>query len=505
MFLVHSAQGLVYKHKQGYNNTSIRLKIGEKVQETEIAEKQRAPVWSQSFDFLVPDTKSAIHVTAYHHRKLKKDFLGRIVISVSDVLSLYSSSKSSAQEKIGYLFRNKSNLFDKDRGEVYISFDFVPIDFSVPSEPTSNTDPDSFPIRAGKKGDLRSGDTPLFYSSLSHSKSLRFKSRSRPNLSDRDFSRTSFDWTEARLLKRENLARKAKYQNQWADTESETSASAKESPNNPTSASDSDADGSLSDFDYGTNSVSFSRKFPPFNLSKDVPLQRGSPDGSSSVHKSKELLSVHREENGRGTSPLLANSNKLKRSSSAISVRTNGKSASATFKPIKSPPRGDSSPSSQQELPRPSQSAVITGRRSDRISAKISQTHSHFPEDLQQNTPRYDSSQSFSPINSTPISSPQKTESNPKLSKSIMAQLEPKEKETESDDEQTWNLSNFTSEEAKTAIELRSNSKEKLVHMIIKLKQDHASLEKDHLETQRYLDELLSKIIGHHPELLCKP
>ena len=50
------------------------------------------------------------------------------------------------------------------------------------------------------------------------------------------------------MLKRENLARKAKYQNQWADTESETSASAKESPNNPTSASDSDADGSLSDF-----------------------------------------------------------------------------------------------------------------------------------------------------------------------------------------------------------------------------------------------------------------
>ena len=42
--------------------------------------------------------------------------------------------------------------------------------------------------------------------------------------------------------------------------------------------------------------MSFSRKFPPFNLSKDVPLQRGSPDGSSSVHKSKELLSVHREE-----------------------------------------------------------------------------------------------------------------------------------------------------------------------------------------------------------------
>ena len=60
------------------------------------------------------------------------------------------------------------------------------------------------------------------------------------------------------------------------------------------------------------------------------------------------------------------------------------------------------------------------------------------------------------------ISPSQKTESNPKLSKSIMAQLEPKVKEIESDDEQTWNLSSFTSEEAKMAIELRSNSKEVL-------------------------------------------
>ena len=111
---------------------------------------------------LVPDTKTSIYVTAYHHRKLKKDFLGRIVISVSDVLSLYSASKSSAQEKIGYLFRNKSNLFDKDRGEVYISFDFVPIDFSVPSEPTSNSDPDNYTIKGVSKK-----DTPLFYSSLS--------------------------------------------------------------------------------------------------------------------------------------------------------------------------------------------------------------------------------------------------------------------------------------------------------------------------------------------------
>ena len=101
---------------------------------------------------------------------------------------------------------------------------------------------------------------------------------------------------------------------------------------------------------------------------------------------------------------------------------------------------------------------MITGRRSDR---KISHIHSQSPEELQLVTPLYDSSQSFSLITSTPFTSPsQKTESNPKLSKSIMAQLEPKEKEMESDDEQTWNLSSFTSEEAKTAIELRSNSKE---------------------------------------------
>ena len=104
---------------------------------------------------LVPDQMARIHVTAYHHRKLKKDFLGRVVISVSEVLSLYASSKSSAKETVGYLFRNKSNLFDKDRGELYLSFDFVPIDFSVPSEPSSNTEPDSYAVRGiSKKSDL---------------------------------------------------------------------------------------------------------------------------------------------------------------------------------------------------------------------------------------------------------------------------------------------------------------------------------------------------------------
>ncbi|KAI6654228.1 Rab11 family-interacting protein 1-like isoform X2 [Oopsacas minuta] len=494
---VHSAQGLVCKQKQGYNNTSIRLKVGEKVQETEIAEKQRAPVWSQSFDFLVPEPKTNIQVTAFHHRKLKKEFLGRILISVSDILSLYTSSKSSAKETVGYLFRNKTDLFDKDRGEVYISFDFVPIDFSVPSEPNSNSDPDSYAIRGvSKKGDLLSGDTPLINSSLSRSQSLRFKSRSRPNLSSRDLIKPSFDCTEARLLKRENMARKAKFREQWADTESETSASAKDSPTNP-NFSDSDID-SLSDLDCGTKAVSYKNKFSETNFSRNIPMVRGSPDGSCSAHKSKELLTIHREENSRDSSPLLSDPAKLRRSSSAISVRVNVKSATSLFKPLKPSTNSDCNPSSQQELAGPSQSAVITGRRSVRTTSKLSIPSS---EDSQLITPRHESSYILSPADS-------KNDTNPKLSKSnapaIIAKLEAKELEADSDEEQTWNLSSFSSEEAKTAVELRSNSKEKLVHIILKLKQDYSSLERTHIETQRYLDELLSKIMRYNPDLLCK-
>ena len=44
------------------------------------------------------------------------------------------------------------------------------------------------------------------------------------------------------------MARKAKYQEQWADTESETSVSAKDSSTRANSYSDSEQDDSLSDY-----------------------------------------------------------------------------------------------------------------------------------------------------------------------------------------------------------------------------------------------------------------
>ena len=115
---------------------------------------------------------------------------------------------------------------------------------------------------------------------------------------------------------------------------------------------------------------------------------------------------------------------KLRRSSSAITVRMQNKP-----------------PSPPHEAPRHKQSAVIIGRRSDRAPPKISLISPQATDESQEQTPIHE------PAPPETIVSP------------IVAQLEAREQELESEEE-TWNLLSFSSADAETAMELRANSKE---------------------------------------------